>query len=558
MADALVSIVLERLALVIQQQIQQELRLVVGAENDTQKLTNTLKNIRAVLVDAEKRQVKDEAVKIWLKDLKGLAYDMDNVLDEWSSSILKVQIQELTILSLISLSLIWELENCLKCGAPESIILVTTCKMGVARMIGTTYTHPLEELFKKQCCEVWQLEMFERDLSPALLLSHYDLSSAMKCCFSYCALFPKDHVIKWDNLIKLWMAQSYLSPRSKEMETIGHEYFESLAIALFSRFCKDNDGNIIVTSQGDSTADTSQNLPQGMGKLINLRHLETDSTLKRVFPKGIGRLSSLRTLAEIAVVGDDGDDNSLKVGDLQNLNNLCGHLAISGLGIYHYNDIKFPNWLTTSLSQLTTLKLEGSVKCTHLPSLGKLPQLEGLDIWRMVSFKYVGHEFLGTTTTTTIAFPKLKKLTFAFMEAWKKWKVKEEYHVAIMPCLRSLTVEKCPKLEALAGLLAPDDAAVDFVHLRVSCPKKIPLNSPHISINIDLWVKKSPATTKPTAMAGYCLITTIPEAVLGTNHWRLRPFTAMNNSASPNPPPFVANRCLPQRLLLFNGEALNL
>ncbi|KAL6334729.1 hypothetical protein AAG906_021388 [Vitis piasezkii] len=46
------------------------------------------------------RQVKDEAVKIWLEDLKGLAYDMDNVLDEWSSSILKVQIQELTMLSL--------------------------------------------------------------------------------------------------------------------------------------------------------------------------------------------------------------------------------------------------------------------------------------------------------------------------------------------------------------------------------------------------------------------------------------------------------------------------
>ncbi|KAL6335417.1 hypothetical protein AAG906_029660 [Vitis piasezkii] len=465
MADALVSIVLERLALVIQQH-----------STRIQKLTNTLKNIRAVLVDAEKRQVKDEAVKIWLKDLKGLAYDMDNVLDEWSSSILKI----------------WELENCLKCGAPESIILVTTCKMGVARMIGTTYTH-LEELFKKQCCMA--TGNVRKRSFPALLLSYYDLSSAMKCCFSYCALFPKDHVIKWDNLIKLWMAQSYLSPRSKEMETIGHEYFESLAMrSLFQDFVKDNDGNIIV-------------------------HLETDSTLKGCFPKEL-----------IAVVGDDGDDNSLKVGDLQNLNNLCGHLAISGLGIYHYNDIKFPNWLTTSLSQLTTLKLEGSVKCTHLPSLGKLPQLEGLDIWRMVSFKYVGHEFLGTTTTTTIAFPKLKKLTFAFMEAWKKWKVKEEYHVAIMPCLRSLTVEKCPNCRLCASTI----------------------------INIDLWVKKSPATTKPTAMAGYCLITTIPEAVLGTNHWRLRPFTAMNNSASPNPPPFVANRCLPQRLLLFNGEALNL
>ena len=34
------------------------------------------------------------------------------------------------------------------------MILVTTCKMGVARMVGTTYTHPLEELSKKQC---WSL-----------------------------------------------------------------------------------------------------------------------------------------------------------------------------------------------------------------------------------------------------------------------------------------------------------------------------------------------------------------------------------------------------------------
>ena len=76
------------------------------------------------------------------------------------------------------------------------------------------------------------------------------------------------------------------------------------------------------------------------------------------------------------------------------------HQDLKSLGIYHYNDIKFPNWLTTLLTQLTTLKMEGSIKCTHLPSLGKLPQLEGLDIWGMVSLKYVGHEFLGTTTIT--------------------------------------------------------------------------------------------------------------------------------------------------------------
>ena len=93
MADALLYIVLDRLGSLIQQQIHQEVSLVVGVERETQSLTNTLQIVRAVVADAEKRQVREELVKVWLQRLKDIAYQMDNVLDEWSTSLLKSQIE---------------------------------------------------------------------------------------------------------------------------------------------------------------------------------------------------------------------------------------------------------------------------------------------------------------------------------------------------------------------------------------------------------------------------------------------------------------------------------
>jgi hypothetical protein len=47
-----------------------------------------------VLKDAEKRQVKDAAVQEWLDKLKEVAYEMDNVLDEWNTQALKLKIEK--------------------------------------------------------------------------------------------------------------------------------------------------------------------------------------------------------------------------------------------------------------------------------------------------------------------------------------------------------------------------------------------------------------------------------------------------------------------------------
>ncbi|XP_042487186.1 putative disease resistance protein RGA4 [Macadamia integrifolia] len=88
MALALVSGVLQQLATIIQEEIDQEVRLVIGVEKEIEVLSTTFATIRAVLKDAEERQFKDESVGLWLQNLKDVAYDIDDVLDEWSTEIL--------------------------------------------------------------------------------------------------------------------------------------------------------------------------------------------------------------------------------------------------------------------------------------------------------------------------------------------------------------------------------------------------------------------------------------------------------------------------------------
>eukprot|EP00261_Vitis_vinifera_P023094 XP_010654834.1 PREDICTED: putative disease resistance protein RGA4 isoform X2 [Vitis vinifera] len=93
MADVLVSIVLERLTSVVEQQIHEQVSLVLGVESEIPSLKKTLRSVRDVLEDAEKRQVKEKSVRGWLENLKDMAYEMEDVLDEWSIAILQFQME---------------------------------------------------------------------------------------------------------------------------------------------------------------------------------------------------------------------------------------------------------------------------------------------------------------------------------------------------------------------------------------------------------------------------------------------------------------------------------
>ena len=96
MAEIVLNDVVDRLignafSLIATENIGFELSFKVELKN----LFETLFRIKFLLDDAQKRQSSDESVRIWLKELRDVAYNVDNVLDEFSyeSSWQKVQIQ---------------------------------------------------------------------------------------------------------------------------------------------------------------------------------------------------------------------------------------------------------------------------------------------------------------------------------------------------------------------------------------------------------------------------------------------------------------------------------
>ena len=68
--------------------------LIAGFKEEVQKLETKFRTIQAVLNDAEKRQLKEEAVKLWLDKLKGVSYEIDDVLDEWNTAMIKEEIEK--------------------------------------------------------------------------------------------------------------------------------------------------------------------------------------------------------------------------------------------------------------------------------------------------------------------------------------------------------------------------------------------------------------------------------------------------------------------------------
>lgn len=99
--------------------------------------------------------------------------------------------------------------------------------------------------------EIWQLDGVGNEYFSPLLLSYYDLPPALKKCFLYSSMFPKNYEIEKDRLIKLWMALGYLKLQGREdMELVGEEYFESLAsLSLFQDFQKKEFDDIIIRCQ---------------------------------------------------------------------------------------------------------------------------------------------------------------------------------------------------------------------------------------------------------------------------------------------------------------------
>jgi hypothetical protein len=220
-----------------------------------------------------------------------------------------------------------------------------------------------------------------------------------------------------------------------------------------------------------------------IGDLRNLNHLQGSLTIKWLGdvkdPDKVKKaeLKSKKHLTMLGLWFESRTDRE-KINDDEVLEALEPPPNIDSLTIGYYQGViflrVFPGWI----NKLRVVSLMDWGKIENLPPLGKLPSLEELTIGQMGRVGRVGREFLGlgvdcedgedsdisigemtsSLSNTITAFPKLKSLSFRWMEEWEEWeggeggnedKTNISISTIIMPSLRHLEIRWCPKLKAL-------------------------------------------------------------------------------------------------------------
>ncbi|KDP33008.1 hypothetical protein JCGZ_13039 [Jatropha curcas] len=216
-----------------------------------------------------------------------------------------------------------KLTNALRCGTQGSAVIVTTRMEKVALMMATTavqvqhmnrlsdddswllferhafgmrdnkedYTHleaigkdiikkcggvPLAVkalgsmmLFKRKESEwlaikesnIWDMPDEGKTVLPALKLSYDHLLPHLRQCLSFCSAFPKDYAMKKDQLVRLWIANGFVSCRGRmDLHDMGNEIFNELVLRSFFEDIKEDEDGDITCKLHDLVHDLAQSV----------------------------------------------------------------------------------------------------------------------------------------------------------------------------------------------------------------------------------------------------------------------------------------------------------
>ncbi|XP_068649855.1 putative disease resistance protein RGA3 [Aristolochia californica] len=91
--EAVLNSVFKGLAQALTPIIQKKLGQFWGVDKELKRLKRNLLGVQPLLNDAETRQFAEESVRSWVFDLRGLTYDMEDILDEMNYELLRLQLE---------------------------------------------------------------------------------------------------------------------------------------------------------------------------------------------------------------------------------------------------------------------------------------------------------------------------------------------------------------------------------------------------------------------------------------------------------------------------------
>lgn len=106
-----------------------------------------------------------------------------------------------------------------------------------AKTVGRLLNKKLDERhwFSILNSNLWNLKQGPDDIMPVLMLSYQNLSVHVQRCFSYCSVFPKDHLFSKEELIYTWIAQGFIEiqPGVQSPEHVAQDYLNELLSCSF-------------------------------------------------------------------------------------------------------------------------------------------------------------------------------------------------------------------------------------------------------------------------------------------------------------------------------------
>ncbi|XP_011038270.1 PREDICTED: putative disease resistance protein RGA4 [Populus euphratica] len=260
--------------------------------------------------------------------------------------------------------------------------------------------------------EIWDLREEATEILPALRLSYTNLSPHLKQCFAYCAIFPKDRVMRREELIALWMANGFISCRREmDLHVMGIEIFNELVGRSFLQEVEDDGFGNITCKMHDLMHDLAQSIAvqecyntEGHGELEipnTVRHVAFNCRRVTSLEKKLLNVQSLRSCLSVDYDwiqkrwGESSSTPKHRALSLRKVlveklpKSICDLKHLRYLDVSYSSIITLPE-STTSLQNLQTLDLRRCEKLIQLPKgMKHMKSLVYLDITGCFSLRFM-------------------------------------------------------------------------------------------------------------------------------------------------------------------------
>ncbi|KAL8504196.1 hypothetical protein ACS0TY_022798 [Phlomoides rotata] len=515
MAEAFFQVLIENVSSLI----KSEVGLIMGVDKEMKKLADTLTTIQKVLEDAEDKQFQSRAIQNWLSKLNGMAFEIEDLLDECNTEFAKLKGKGNNFLKKVLYKRkvgrrMKEASEKLEAVAKDrlnfdlkEIVVQQPKQRDWRRETGFVLNDPDHNKIPGTETESYNSTSVAnnkiREVHWRKFNSKIISSSTIALEVSTLTTIMDYNRLRILKLIRIDMGELPCAiGKLKQLRCLNLEHSR---IRTFPHtFCSLYNLQILILNRCYQL----ESLPKNIRNMTNLRHIFLNECLKLSdMPRRVRELASLKTLSLFIVgdrIGNQLDElEHLYLGgrlEIRHLESVKNHLIAKKANLVEKPNLRdlvlrwggdstsseltkmkegekvlealqpHPNLVTLeidgfrgrgmvlwmkSMKNITRIYIRNCSNCRYLSPLGNLPLLKSLHLWYLDALEYIVEE--NEVGCEIAIFPSMEELHLVWLPNLKGW-LKEGEVVEMLPNLQSLEITGCESLR-----LTSNSGGLNFV-----------------------------------------------------------------------------------------------